>query len=86
MGRAGGRVATLTVLVLWVLAGPVGMAFWCSSAMCEGPCGTSWPLAHARGGAAVMPLVETIGLPETREPFGPALRVLDPPPKSLLSA
>src|SRR6266566_8520699 len=42
MGKSGRRLLILLTLALWVIAGPVGMAFdGCAmmGAMCEAPCG-----------------------------------------------
>jgi hypothetical protein len=44
MNRRSGRVLVVTTLILWVVSGPIGMAFnGCAAmgTMCEAPCGIS---------------------------------------------
>lgn len=84
MSPARGRVAVLLVLVAWVLAGPIGMAFSCCATMCEGSCATGTPSLEAQSGASIAPRVAA-GVPSIGVPPSAALRVLEPPPKSLLA-
>src|SRR5437867_8922485 len=59
MRMAAGRAPTLIVLALWVLAGPVGMAFSCCASMCEGSCAIGFPALQGPN-AALFPLVAAI--------------------------
>ena len=84
----GRRVTPLIVLALWVLVGPLAATFACAAAgmMCEGPCGVAPCQVEISRSVVVMPLVATLAIPAFDEPPTPTLRVVDPPPKSLLSA
>ena len=88
MRMAGGRVTPLIVLALWVLVGPLAATFACAAMgmMCEGPCGVAPCQVEISRSVVVMPLVATLAIPAFDEPSTPTLRVVDPPPKSLLSA
>ena len=88
MRMAGGRVTPLIVLALWVLVGPLAATFACAATgmMCEGPCGVAPCPVQVPRNVSVMPLVATLAIPAFDEPPTPTLRVVDPPPKSLLAA
>ena len=82
---AAGRAPTLIVLALWVLAGPVGMAFSCCASMCEGSCATGFPSLQGPN-AALFPFVAATVALLIGDPRTAALRVPEPPPKFLLVA
>ncbi len=80
------RVVALLVLAVWVLLGPVAMAFaGCATmgAMCEGPCGTATcatfvpTLSYAPGGVSPLGIAPDGFLP-ANIPAG-----LEHPPRSL---
>ena len=80
------RVITILVLAIWVLLGPMAMAFTgCATmgAMCEGPCGASAcgiaapTLSIAPVAASVLYIAADGQLPANVVPG------LEPPPKSL---
>ena len=78
-------------LALWVVAGPVGMAFdGCAmmGAMCEAPCGVlSYIVAPAATDLAVRSPLFSLGSSFDEWPAALSIRPLTPPPKSaLLSA
>ena len=83
------RRLVVTLLVLWVVAGPLAAAFGPCAAMgdmCEGPCaaGLTAPAPPASGLA--LPLVDGVWhRPAEPAPAG-VLRAPEPPPKPLLSA
>jgi hypothetical protein len=86
--RRPSRTIVLIALVLWVVAGPVAAVFGACAAMgamCEGPCGV--------GPCAVLllvtltPILLVLGI---AAPFGRSaamalVRLLDPPPRTVLS-
>ncbi len=83
-----GRVLAAVVLVFWVLAGPLATAFGACAAMgvtCEGPCGVASCPVQIHKSEWVMPLVAMVTPPVTAHPPAASLRVLEPPPKSLLA-
>lgn len=80
------RSVIMCVLVLWTLAGPVGMALSCCAIMCEGPCGVCTPAQSTADTASVVPPTFTPVVPVSAELLASALRVLEPPPKPLLAA
>ena len=88
MSKSGRRLLILLTLALWVVSGPIGMAFdGCAmmGAMCEAPCGVlSYIVAPtATDVAALQPLACL----ESRSPQQPArisAAPLTPPPKSPL--
>jgi len=78
-------------LALWVVAGPVGMAFdGCAtmSAMCEAPCGVlSYIVAPVAPVLAIRSPLAYLGSSFDERPTVLSVRPLTPPPKSaLLSA
>ena len=78
-------------LVLWVVSGPVGMAFdGCAmmSAMCEAPCGVlPYIVAPGAPDLGVRSPLAYLGLSFEEQPTVPSVRPLTPPPKfALLSA
>ena len=80
----------LGVLILWVFAGPIGMAFdTCPamSAMCEGPCGlTTATVSIAPSVVLVLTVVGSVVLDPAAHPAAVA-RSFEPPPRtSALSA
>lgn len=80
-----GRVLAAVVLVFWVLAGPLAIAFCSCAAMCEGPCGVASCPVQIHKSEWVMPLVALVTPAVTAHPPATSLRVLEPPPKSLLA-
>jgi hypothetical protein len=78
------RLVTVTVLVGWVVLGPLAMAFGgCAGmgALCEGPCGTtSYVFLTSTGRAAAPPVAELQVQFSDRLETTP-LKVLEPPPK-----
>jgi hypothetical protein len=76
------------MLLLWVIAGPVGMAFdGCAmmGAMCEAPCGVSSYIAGpvVTGLTGPQPLAY-LAVPSTAQPPIVSASPLTPPPKSTL--
>lgn len=78
-------ILMVAFLAVWVLAGPIAMAFdGCAAmgAMCEGPCGmialsvTPPPLATAPEAVDAVAVGVAQGVPEA------TARAVDPPPKS----
>lgn len=89
MPRVTGPAGVAVVLVLWVIAGPLGTALGgCTGmgTMCEGPCGVASCAVWAPESAVAMPLVETMPPDRFDGAPTPVLTVLDPPPKPLLAA
>ena len=88
MGKSGRRLLILLTLALWVVSGPVGMAFdGCAmmGAMCEAPCGV---LSYIAGPVVtdldgLQPLAY-LGAPSTAQPPVVSVSPLTPPPKSTL--
>ena len=76
------------VLTLWVVSGPVGMAFdGCAmmGGMCEAPCGVvSYITGPVVTGLAVLQPLTYLESPATRQPALISARPLTPPPKSAL--
>ncbi len=91
MGKFARSLSTVLMLTLWVVSGPIGMAFdGCAmmGAMCEAPCGISSYIAGpvATGLAELQPLA-SLASPSTARPLVASASPLTPPPKSsLLSA
>jgi len=78
-------------LALWVLAGPIAMAFdGCAmmGAMCEAPCGvSSYIVAPTLPAGAVLQPLAYLSPHPTHDPTAIVVGPLTPPPKaSLLSA
>ena len=88
MRVAGGRVTPLIVLALWVLVGPLAATFACAATgmMCEGPCGVAPCQVEISRSVIVMPLVATLTVAVPDDSPTATLRVLEPPPKSVLAA
>ena len=81
-----GAVAIL-VLAVWVLLGPVAMAFaGCATmaAMCEGPCGTATCVAVAPTLSSAPDGVSSLEAAPDRSLPANILASLEHPPKSLL--
>ena len=78
-------VVALT-LVLWVVSGPLGMAFdGCAmmGAMCEAPCGIlSYIVAPAAPSLAILQPLTYLESPFTEQPAVLGVAPLTPPPKS----
>ena len=91
MRRIPRSLLITVVLALWVVSGPVGMAFdGCAmmGAMCEAPCGVSSYIAGpvVTDLARLQPLAY-LATPSTAQPPIVSASPLTPPPKSaLLSA
>ena len=88
MSKSGRRLLILLTLALWVVSGPVGMAFdGCAmmGAMCEAPCGVSSYIAGpvVTDLAGLQPLAY-LAAPSTAPPLIFNLSPLTPPPKSAL--
>lgn len=84
------RLIAVIVVVVWVVAGPLVMAFGgCAgmASMCEGPCGIGCPVVAVHQADSVLPLV-SVSTPAAAE-FFPSLvlRVAELPPRpAFLSA
>lgn len=79
------RLVTVGVLVVWVLLGPIAVSFGnCTGmgAMCEGPCGSTSCVALTASVGPVPPAGYLVVKPPDYLQT-PALKVYDPPPKSL---
>jgi hypothetical protein len=80
------RVLTVTFVVLWVLLGPIGMAFdgCVMGLMCEAPCGlTSIMVSIAPAAVLVLSVLGDVSPVVQAHPVG-IQRVLEPPPKASL--
>jgi hypothetical protein len=80
------RVATAVVLVMWVLLGPLAIAFeGCAGmgAMCEGPCGSTSCAGVSPIGGAPAPLTAYLAPRFLDHLLTVQPSVPDPPPKSL---
>jgi len=89
MRGGAGRTATMLMLALWFVAGPIGMAFGpCAEIgmVCQTPCGTSSSPARVPEVSAPTQVVDTTVVQAVDEILAGSLRVPDPPPKSLLPA
>lgn len=81
-GRAS-SILTVTVLVAWVLLGPVAMAFAACEGMCDGPCGT---LVYGLPASVTLTAPESIRDGHVLLAPHPLTMILTPPdqpPKSL---
>jgi len=81
-GRAS-SILTVTVLVAWVLLGPVAMAFAACEGMCDGPCGT---LTYGLPAPVTLTAPESVRDGHVPPMPHPLMRILTPPdqpPKSL---
>ena len=79
------HVITIFALAIWVLIGPVAMAFGgCAvmSAMCEGPCGASTCAVLAPAISAAPVHVSDVQARIDTQPLAIPLAGLDPPPRS----
>ena len=74
----------LLVLGLWVLLGPVAMAFQDCEGMCEGPCGVLPAIPSAVPNGTMLDPMRDLALPARPCLPGTLSRILDPPPKSFL--
>jgi len=91
MRRPAPLLIVVLTLVLWIVSGPVGMAFdGCATmgAMCEAPCGIlSYVVAPGVVGLAVPRPLAYLEAPSIEQPVLISPSPLTPPPKfSLLSA
>lgn len=86
-GRGRGVVAIVT-LMLWVVSGPIAMAFdGCAmiGAMCEAPCGlSSYITASSVTDVAAPQPAASLQSPSPVPPAPVSLRPLTPPPKPAL--
>ena len=78
------RPLVLLVLGLWILLGPIAMAFQDCDGMCEGPCGVLSAVPSAVPNGTMLAPVRELALPARPGLPGTLSRVLEPPPKSLL--
>lgn len=85
MTPASVRWAVLLLVLLWVLAGPVGMVF-AGCGMCDGLCVTCSCAPRAPEAMSSLPFMAGVAVPLAASWSGAPVRVLEPPPKSLLSA
>jgi hypothetical protein len=71
------------VLVVWVLLGPIGMAFSACAVMagCEGSCTLTSCLTPSQPTAALLPL-GSVPVPRVEHPLMTMFKVPDPPPRS----
>lgn len=79
------RVITIFALAIWVLIGPVAMAFGgCAvmSAMCDGPCGAGTCAVLAPAISAAPVHVSYVQAPIDTHPLTISLAGLDHPPRS----
>ena len=74
----------LLVLGLWVLLGPIAMAFQDCDGMCEGPCGVLSAIPSAVPNGTTLEPMRDLALPARPGLPGTLSRVLDPPPKPFL--
>ena len=73
----------LLVLGLWILLGPIAMAFQDCDGMCEGPCGALSAVPSAVPNGMMLEPVRDLALPARPGLPGTLSRVLEPPPKSV---
>jgi len=89
MRGGAGRTATMLMLALWIVAGPLGMAFGPCAEIgmtCQVSCGTlSSPVRVPEVSAPAHVVATTVVQAVDEIPAG-SPRVPDPPPKSLLPA
>ena len=79
---AQGRPLVLLVLGLWVLLGPIAMAFQDCDGVCEAPCGTLCAVASAAPDETLLEPARDPAPPARPGLPGASSRVLEPPPKS----
>ena len=72
----------LLVLGLWVLLGPIAMAFQDCDGLCEGPCGVLSAIPSATPSETLLEPARGPALPARPGLPGASSRVLEPPPKS----
>jgi hypothetical protein len=72
------------VLVVWILLGPIGMAFSACAVMagCGGACSLTSCLTPSLPTAALLPL-GSVPVPRIEHPLMTLFRVPDPPPRSV---
>ena len=91
MRRLARPILIALTLALWVVSGPIGMAFdGCAmmGSMCEAPCGISSYIAGpvVTGLSGLQPLAYLATLPTTQSPLATASPLTPPPKSSLRSA
>ena len=88
MSKSGRRLLILLTLALWVVSGPIGMAFdGCAmmGAMCEAPCGVlSYIVAPTVSNIAALQPLAYLESRSTQQPARISAPPLTPPPKSAL--
>ena len=81
------RPLVLLVLGLWLLLGPIAMAFASYEGMCEAPCGLLFAMRPPVASVTLLEPGRYLAPPARPGLPGTPSRVLEPPPKSaLLSA
>ena len=78
------RPLVLLVLGLWILLGPIAMAFQDCDGMCEGPCGVLSAISSAVPNGTKLEPVRELAPPARPGLPGILSLVLEPPPKSFL--
>lgn len=73
----------LLVLGLWVLLGPIAIAFQDCDGVCEAPCGALCAIASAAPHETLLEPARDLARPARPGLPGPSSRVLEPPPKFL---
>jgi hypothetical protein len=76
MTGRGFSVLTVTVLVAWVLLGPIAMAFTPCDEMCEGPCGA---LTYGLPAPVTITTPESAGDSHVPSVPHPLTRIVTPP-------
>jgi hypothetical protein len=78
------RWITGMIVILWVLLGPIGMAFSACAVMagCEGACTLTSCLTPSLPMAALFP-IGSVAVPLLEYPLMTVLKVPEPPPRSL---
>jgi hypothetical protein len=80
------HVLTLVVLAIWIMAGPIAMAFdGCAAmgAMCEGPCGSTACSITALPVAAVPEVLDAVVAGAVQSAPEGIARAVDLPPRSV---
>jgi hypothetical protein len=76
------RPLVLLVLGLWVLLGPIAMAFASCEGMCEAPCGTLCAMLSPVASVTLLEPGRDLATPARPGLPAPSGQVLEPPPKS----
>jgi hypothetical protein len=76
------RPLVLLVLGLWVLLGPIAMAFASCEGMCEAPCGLLFAMRPPVASVTLLEPGRDLAPPERPGLPAPPGQVLEPPPKS----